>query len=182
MRRRRLRGRPKACGPDLAAQPVGRLIDARSPARQPPIGGFAKFIGGSRGAPRNPHASCPGLSRGCPVEQKSFVARENLSGIEPFGVLAGLVPAIHAAPLQETFEVGGFRTAWMPRTSPGTTRGGRTALPLYAGRRWREAPDEGRRKLSARPHERAPYATAGQPPRAVENLIRAVLRPRNPIP
>jgi len=36
--------------------------------------------------------------------------------------LAGLVPAIHAAPLQETFEVGGFRTAWMPGTSPGKTR------------------------------------------------------------
>src|ERR1700722_7995143 len=101
MRRRRLRGRPKACGPDLAAQPVGRLIDARSPARQPPIGGFAKFIGGSRGAPRNPHASCPGLSRGCPVEQKSFVARENLSGMEPLSVLAELVPAIHAAPFKE---------------------------------------------------------------------------------
>src|SRR3984957_7794746 len=28
----------------------------------------------------------------------------------------------HAAPLQETFEVGGFRTAWMPGTSPGRTR------------------------------------------------------------
>jgi hypothetical protein len=122
------------------------------------------------------------LCRGCPVALKSPVTRENLRGIEPLGVLAGLVPAIHAAPLQETFEVGGFRTAWMPGTSPGTTRGGRIALPLYAGRRWREAPDEGRRKLSARPHERAPYATAGQPPRAVENLIRAVLRPRNPIP
>src|ERR1700689_3864069 len=43
---------------------------------------------------------------------------------EPLGVLAGLVPAIprrmrsirpHAEPLQETFEVGVFRTAWSPR-------------------------------------------------------------------
>jgi hypothetical protein len=29
---------------------LGALIDARSPARQPPIGGFAKFIGWSRDA------------------------------------------------------------------------------------------------------------------------------------
>src|ERR1700722_19057290 len=114
----------------------------------------------------NPSTSCPALCRGCPVALKSPVTRENLSGIEPFGVLAGLVPAIHAAPLQETFEVGGFRTAWMPGTSPGTTRGGRTALPLYAGRRWREAPDVGRRELSGRQHERAPYASARPPTRA----------------
>jgi hypothetical protein len=66
---------------------------------------------------------CPAQGHGCPVELKSPVTRENLSGIEPLGVLAGLVPAIHAEPLQETFKVGVFRTAWMPGTSPGTTRG-----------------------------------------------------------
>src|ERR1700722_13138046 len=52
----------------------------------------------------------------------------------------GLVPAIprrmrsirpHAAPWQETFEVGGFRTAWMRGTSPGTTRGGCMRLKIY---------------------------------------------------
>jgi hypothetical protein len=46
-----------------------------------------------------------------------------LGCVPSFVVVAGLVPAIHAEPLQETFEVGGFRTAWMPGTSPGTTRG-----------------------------------------------------------
>jgi hypothetical protein len=29
---------------------LGALIDARSPARQPPFGGFAKFVGASREA------------------------------------------------------------------------------------------------------------------------------------
>jgi hypothetical protein len=38
--------------------------------------------------------------------------------------VAGLVPAIHAVPLQATFKVGDFRSAWMPGTSPGKTREG----------------------------------------------------------
>jgi hypothetical protein len=42
--------------------------------------------------------------------------------------MAGLVPAIHAGPSQETFEGGGFRSAWMPGTSPGTTREGSERL------------------------------------------------------
>jgi hypothetical protein len=92
-------------------------------------------------------------AHGCPVELKSPVTRENLSGIEPLGVLAGLVPAIprrmrsirpHAASLQETFEVGGLRTAWMPGTSPGTARKGCERPELYnrscrTGQPWREA-------------------------------------------
>jgi hypothetical protein len=44
--------------------------------------------------------------------------------VQPAVVMAGLVPAIHAAPLPETFEVGVLRTAWMPGTRPGMTRGG----------------------------------------------------------
>jgi hypothetical protein len=51
-------------------------------------------------------------------------------------VMAGLVPAIHAAPLQETFEVGGLRSAWMPGTSPGTTRQGCKRLELWVCKRW----------------------------------------------
>ena len=52
----------------------------------------------------------------------------------------GLVPAIprrmrsirpHAGPSQETFEGGGFRSAWMPGTSPGTTREGCERPGLY---------------------------------------------------
>ena len=83
---------------------------------------------------------CPAQGDGCPVQQKSPVTRENLGETAPLGGLAGLVPAIprrmrsirpHAAPLQETFEVGGFRTAWMPGTSPGTTRGGCVRLKIY---------------------------------------------------
>jgi hypothetical protein len=35
--------------------------------------------------------------------------------------MAGLVPAIHAAPLQTTFEVGDGFSAWMPGTRPGMT-------------------------------------------------------------
>jgi hypothetical protein len=52
-------------------------------------------------------------------------------GALSFDVMAGLVPAIHAPPLQETFEVGGFRSAWMPGTSPGTTHQGCKRLELY---------------------------------------------------
>jgi hypothetical protein len=83
---------------------------------------------------------CPAQGDGCPVQQKSPVTRENLGETAPLGGLAGLVPAIprrmrsirpHAAPLQETFEVGGFRSAWMPGTSPGKTREGCERLKLY---------------------------------------------------
>jgi hypothetical protein len=82
---------------------------------------------------------CPAQGDGCPVQQKSPVTRENLGETAPLGGLAGLVPAIprrmrsirpHAAPLQETFEVGGFRSAWMPGTSPGRTRQGCVRLEL----------------------------------------------------
>jgi hypothetical protein len=82
----------------------------------------------------------PGQAHGCPVRQKSPVKRENRKGAQPPGVLAGLVPAIprrmrsirpHAAPLQETFEVDGLRSAWMPGTSPGRTREGCERLELY---------------------------------------------------
>jgi hypothetical protein len=38
--------------------------------------------------------------------------------------MAGLVPAIHAAPLQGTFVVSAGGSAWMPGTRPGMTRGG----------------------------------------------------------
>ena len=48
----------------------------------------------------------------------SPVTRENLSETGPIGVLAGLVPAIHAAPLQSTHEVRGGPWAWMPGTRP----------------------------------------------------------------
>jgi hypothetical protein len=34
-------------------------------------------------------------------------------------VMAGLVPAIHAAPLQKLFSIGGSGAAWMPGTRPG---------------------------------------------------------------
>jgi hypothetical protein len=39
-------------------------------------------------------------------------------------VMAGLVPAIHAAPLQTTVDVGDCGSAGMPGTGPGMTRGG----------------------------------------------------------
>jgi hypothetical protein len=38
--------------------------------------------------------------------------------------MAGLVPAHPRRAVAKTFEVGGFRSAWMPGTSPGTTREG----------------------------------------------------------
>jgi len=44
------------------------------------------------------------------------------------GVDPGIVPAIHAAPPQETFEIGVVGSAWMPGTRPGMTRGGCTNL------------------------------------------------------
>jgi hypothetical protein len=39
----------------------------------------------------------------------------------PFDVMAGLVPAIHAAPLQTTLEVLNGFWAWIPGTRPGMT-------------------------------------------------------------
>jgi hypothetical protein len=48
--------------------------------------------------------------------------------------MAGLVPAIHAAPLQITFDVGDGFSAWMPGTRPGMTcwgcKGGEGMRPL----------------------------------------------------
>jgi hypothetical protein len=38
--------------------------------------------------------------------------------------MAGLVPAIHAAPLRKTFEVSDRMTAWMAGTSPAMTVAG----------------------------------------------------------
>jgi len=39
-------------------------------------------------------------------------------------VMAGLVPAIHAAPLREFFKDGAVGSAWMPGTRPGMTSRG----------------------------------------------------------
>src|ERR1700722_11827916 len=66
---------------------------------------------------------CPAQGHGCPVELKSPVTRENLSGIEPLGVLAGAVPARPAVTVEESSYGRGSGTAWRPGTSPGTTRG-----------------------------------------------------------
>jgi hypothetical protein len=41
--------------------------------------------------------------------------------------MAGLVPAIHAAPLQPSFKEGARGMARMPATSADTTRAGRNA-------------------------------------------------------
>jgi hypothetical protein len=96
---------------------------------------------------------CPTQGHGCPVRQKkSRHARKSKGSTTP-GVLAGLVPAIprrmrsirpHAAPLQETCEVVGRRSAWMPGTSPGRTREGCERLELYnrsrrTGQPWHKA-------------------------------------------
>ena len=62
--------------------------------------------------------SWPGLSHGCPVQQESLFLRDNIKELELPGVLAGLVPAIHAAPLQTNFYAGGGFGAWMPGTRP----------------------------------------------------------------
>ena len=82
--------------------------------------------------------------RGCPGQARA--GRVRLLGDLTYATdpaqpdSRGLVPAIprrmrsirpHAAPLQETFEVGGFRSAWMPGTSPGKTREGCERLKLY---------------------------------------------------
>jgi hypothetical protein len=56
---------------------------------------------------------------------------EDLPFVLPERVMAGLVPAIHAAPLQGTFEVGVGGSAWMPGTRPGMTRGGCKELSNY---------------------------------------------------
>jgi hypothetical protein len=51
--------------------------------------------------------------------------RSGLRIVQPTVVMAGLVPAIHAAPLEEAFELGAFRAAWMAGTSPAMTGGDR---------------------------------------------------------
>jgi hypothetical protein len=50
MRRRRFQGAQKLADRTLQPSLLGALIDARSPARQPRIDDFAKFIGWSRDA------------------------------------------------------------------------------------------------------------------------------------
>jgi hypothetical protein len=47
--------------------------------------------------------------------------RANFMIVRPAVVMAGLVPAIHAAPLQTTLEVRDGLWAWMPGTRPGKT-------------------------------------------------------------
>ena len=48
-------------------------------------------------------APSPRLRHGCPGNQNRLQGRKSL---QPPRVMAGLVPAIHAAPPQETFEIG----------------------------------------------------------------------------
>jgi hypothetical protein len=52
--------------------------------------------------------------------------------VQPLRVMAGLVPAIHAAPLQETFEVRTAGWAWMPGARPGMTCADVEVLPRRA--------------------------------------------------
>jgi hypothetical protein len=49
---------------------------------------------------------------------------------QPETVMAGLVPAIHAAPSQNAFAIGRSGAAWMPGTRPGMTRVGRHSIFL----------------------------------------------------
>jgi hypothetical protein len=121
----------------------------------------------------------PGQAHGCPVRQKSPVKRENRKGAQPPGVLAGLVPAIHAAPLQETFEVDGLRSAWMPGTSPGRTREGCERLELYnrsrrTGQPWDKPGHDvgGANNVVTSPISRL-FVFPGQPPTRGEGKVRA---------
>jgi hypothetical protein len=119
----RFRRPPRIKSDKSAGRRNNGAIAAKSQRAVGPQGCLENRIRLQHSAFWNPSTSCPVLCHGCPVELKSPVTRENLSETEPLGVLAGLVPAIprrmrstrpHAAPLQETFEVGAFRTAWMP--------------------------------------------------------------------
>ena len=65
------------------------------------------------------------LGQGCPGNPNRLQGRTSL---HPPRAMAGLVPAIHAAPTQETFEIGVVGSAWMPGKRPGMTRGGCTNL------------------------------------------------------
>ena len=63
----------------------------------------------------------------------------SLLRMQPRAVMAGLVPAIHAAPLHVTFQNRGPCTAWMPGTGPGMTRWGcaergKSAAWIFPGR------------------------------------------------
>jgi hypothetical protein len=63
-------------------------------------------------------APSPRGRHGCPGKHNRLQDRASL---QPPRVMAGLVPAIHAAPLQETFKIGVVGSAWMPGTRPGMT-------------------------------------------------------------
>jgi hypothetical protein len=84
--------------------------------------------------------------------------------VQPAVVMAGLVPAIHAAPLQRTIVVGVLSTAWMPGTRPGMTRGGCSDV-----RRHNQFPFPGRpcreRERALLPHDLLSQLSvrAGQP-------------------
>jgi len=106
----------------------------------------------------------------------------------PFDVMAGLVPAIHAAPLQTTFEVGGGFWAWMPGTRPRLSgsirrRHWRAELPPPL---WGRAGEGGRANLT----ENGPLRGFGEvgatplpnpPPQGGREFQRSI-RPSNPCP
>jgi hypothetical protein len=64
------------------------------------------FLSPPRGRPRKPNRT------------RYEVIRRHY---RPGRVMAGLVPAIHAAPLQKVFGVVGGGAAWIPGTRPGMT-------------------------------------------------------------
>src|ERR1700722_5004890 len=63
----------------------------------------------------------PPLLQGCPGKRKAAQTEMQIVCVPSFVVMAGLVPAIHAAPLQTNFDVGSGFWAWMPGTRPGLT-------------------------------------------------------------
>src|SRR3984957_11243746 len=58
------------------------------------------------------------LAQGRPGKRKVAQTEMQLACVPSFVVMAGLVPAIHAAPLQTNFYAGGGFGAWMPGTRP----------------------------------------------------------------
>jgi hypothetical protein len=103
--------------------------------------------------------------------------------LQPMVVMAGLVPAIHAAPLQETSEVGIRRTAWMPGTRPGRTRRGcsarRATASLFPRKDLRPGETNPQPKALISPTRRSKRAALSPAPHAAARLAN-MPRPSTP--
>jgi hypothetical protein len=153
----------------------------RSACRDIRAGCPGNEIGCRSSAFATPAPSWPGLSHGCQVGTSESNSEAKSCSLQPTDVLAGLVPAIHAATLRTIFKISLGGTAWMAGTSPAKTCAGLISLSRTA------LPQGGRESSPARPFTPAlrsapsrPYTAAALPARSL-NHPRSGSSPAQPL-